>query len=139
MPCPVFSPTRVAAQSPQQLGRLPLIDAYEGMCTAQPDGYVPGGETLLKRCNHGYSNTSCSRYPAGEELSCLRYSILKRTADSLEVICIEEAAHEPRRWHVFEYLLQAADLRGVVPTECMRAQAIAFCQAYVRRLQSELN
>lgn len=139
MPCPVFLPTRVVQQPRHQLGRLPLIDEYTGTCTAHPDGFAPDPETLFRFCNHGYSQGSCPRYPLQDAVSCLRYTITARTCDVLEGICVEEAAHTPLRWHRFIYLLQAQDLKDDLPTECIRAQAIAFCQAYVRRLQSELN
>lgn len=137
MPCPVFCPTRVADRSLQLLGRLPLIDQYEGICTAHSEPYAPDQQTLFRYCNQGYSNGCCSRYPIHEEISCLRYSITRRTSEALQVICVEETAHEPRRWHHFEYLLQASDLKGEAPTECMRAQAIAFCQSYLRLLSEQ--
>jgi hypothetical protein len=115
-------------------GRLPLIDEYDGLCAAENVLYVPDRETLFRCCNHGYSQSSCPRFPPAEELSCLRYSVVRRTPDTLEIICVEEAEHEPLRWHKIEYLLEQSELRGDVPSECIRAQAIAFCQAYVRRL-----
>jgi hypothetical protein len=110
-----------------------------GTCTAHPDGYEPDPETLLRYCNHGYSQDCCPRYPL-QQAACLRYTITARSGDMLEGICVEETAHTPQRWHRFVYLLHLQDLQGDVPTECMRAQAIAFCQAYLRRLlQSEPN
>jgi hypothetical protein len=139
MPCPVFFPTRVAEQPAHQFGRLPLIDQYMGTCMARPDGYEPDSETLFRSCNHGYSQESCPRYPL-QQVACLRYTITARSSEVLEGICIEEDAHTPQRWHRFVYLLQMGDLQGDVPTECMRAQAIAFCEAYVRHLpRSESN
>lgn len=141
MPCPVFHPIRVVDQPLYRSGRFPLIDEYEGVCTAQSDSHIPDRETLFRSCNHGYCQASCSRFPEDQTIACLRYSVLRATAETLEIICVEEAEHEPRRWHRFEYLLEGAEVKGDVPTECIRAQAIAFCQAYVRRLpvRIELN
>src|ERR1700761_3358554 len=125
MPCPVFSPTRVVDDPLYRGGRLPLIDEYEGICTAQHESPGPNRETLFRFCNHGYSQGHCPRFPASEDTSCVRYSIASRTAYSLEVICVEEAHHEPQRWHKFEYLLDRSEMRGNIPTECIRAQAVA--------------
>lgn len=62
----------------------------------------------------------------------MRYSVLGRTPSTLKLVCVEEVDYEPKSWHRFEYLLDKAEVTGDVPTECIRAQAVAFCQAYVR-------
>ena len=136
MPCPVFRPTRVVDERIYTNGRLPLIDEYEGICTAPGGSLAPDRETLFRCCNHGYSHGACSRLPSQAKFSCMRYSVLSRTPHSLHIICVEEINHEPRQWHRLEYLIDQADLRldlqGCPPTECVRAQAVAFCRAYVR-------
>lgn len=139
MSCPAFCPTRVSDQPLYKSGRLPLIDQYEGFCMASGEAHVPDRETLFRCCNHGYSQNTCARFPAAETRSCLRYTVLRSTPDALEIMCVEECNHEPKHWRRLEYHLDSTQLRGDVSTDCMRAQAIAFCEAYLRRTRSEAN
>jgi hypothetical protein len=132
MPCPFFQPTREVHEPTYRSGRLPLIDEYDGICRATEQPYPPDRETLFRCCNHGYSTGTCLRIPADAGRSSIRYSILGRTPVSLEIICVEETNYEPQRWHKFEYLVETAEVKSDELTECIRAQAIAFCRAYIR-------
>jgi hypothetical protein len=136
MPCPVFYPTSQVSEPTRTGGRLPLINEYEGVCKADAEPYTPDPDTLFRCCNHGYSRGACSRIPLDAAQSSVRYSILGRRDASLQVMCVEETNHEPQKWHRFEYVVETAEVKCDSLTECMRAQAAAFCLAYVRRFPS---
>lgn len=132
MPCPVFYPIRESTERTRAGGRLPLIDEYAGFCMADGSSYTPDRDTLFRSCNHGYSQDACSRLPHESAQSCIRYSVVGRAPGLLEIVCVEESDYEPRRWHRLEYLVETAEIKGEAVTECIRAQAAAFCGSYVR-------
>jgi hypothetical protein len=133
MPCPAFHPTREVNERTRTGGRFPLINEYDGVCKVDGTPYTPDRDTLFRCCNHGYSGGACPRIPSEAAHSSLRYSILVRGKDSLQVMCVEETDYEPRKWHTFEYVVETAEVKCDALTDCMRAQAAAFCLAYVRR------
>src|ERR1700721_4187727 len=107
MSCPYFEPLTVVTDSGSINGRWPLIDRYEGRCLA-PDscGQVPF-PMRLDSCNHGYSCGACQRFPLTEDRSALRYTLLRRTSEQLEILCIEEHDDAPGRhttlFHAISY------------------------------------
>jgi hypothetical protein len=103
------------------------------VCQADEQPYTPDRDTLFRCCNHGYSHGACSRIPPEVAQSSVRYTILGRRGTSLQVMCVEEMNYEPHRWHKFEYSVDTAEVNCDALTECMRAQARAFCLAYIRR------
>lgn len=133
MPCPYFEPQRVAAHPEHTNARLPLIDEYEGLCHARVEPVAAPAALRFQSCNHGYSRGCCEFFPLDDTRSCLRYSVIASTATALDLICIEEEAYAPVRWHSVHYVLETGDLEpdpGEVP---MRAQALAFCRSYLAR------
>ena len=131
MPCPYFEPRERSSKSLRN-ARLPLIDEYKGMCHAragQPAA-VPA-EMIAGPCSHGYSRGTCSQYPADTKTAAMRYSVLRQSDETLDLVCIEEAGYAPVRWHALQYSKATGLLAPDVGGECMKAQAIAFCRSYL--------
>jgi hypothetical protein len=133
MPCPLFSPSRLRSPQTFEKVRLPLIEEYDGTCKTT-GAAVPEG-MLHACCNHGYARGICHQFPAQEERAAIRYTVVERTSDALELLCVEEARHEPVRWFKVEYLVSTGEVRGDWNSgdNCLRAQAEAFCRSYVAR------
>ena len=133
MPCPYFEPQRVVANSRYSNARLPLIHEYEGVCHAKAAPENAPEALRFRYCNHGYSRGACECFPAAETRSCLRYTVVRRTATILEFICVEEQDHAPLRWQTLEYVLASGELSPEIGELCMRAQALAFCRSYLKQ------
>jgi hypothetical protein len=87
----------------------------------------------LDSCNHGYSRGACQRFPLTEDRSALRYTLLRRTSEQLEILCIEEHDHAPGRHYALFYAISEATLASEACNEAVRAQATAFCRSYLAR------
>jgi hypothetical protein len=61
----------------------------------------------------------------------MRYSVLRQSDETLDLVCIEEAGYAPVRWHALQYSKATGLLAPDVGGECMKAQAIAFCRSYL--------
>lgn len=72
-------------------------------------------------------------FPAGEARSAYRYSITRRGAEVLELICVEECDHTPARWFPLQYQIAESAVSGASLNECMKAQARAFCVSYLKK------
>ena len=133
MPCPYFEPQQATHQPQHASARLPLLDEYDGLCHATEEAAAVPGDVRFRCCNHGYSRGFCQRLPALENLSGLRYSILRRTDALLEVLCIEEQDYAPLRWHSIQYFFEGGRIEPEPLNLCIRAQVLAFCRSYLKR------
>jgi hypothetical protein len=133
MPCPYFEPQSIASRPLSPNFRLPLIEEYNGRCHALSDSSQTPGPDCLQLCNHGNPKGQCEHFPPGEKRSCFRYSVVQRSATSLEVICVEEQDYAPLRWHSLQYNFAAGRLETEPADLCMQAQALAFCRSYLQR------
>lgn len=133
MPCPYFEPQRVASDPQHASARLPLLDEYDGLCHAVGAPLAIAVELRFRCCNHGYSRGCCDRFPASEVRSGLRYNVVRRTAASLEILCVEEQHYAPLRWHAVEYFFESERIEPEPADVCMRAQVLAFCRSYLKR------
>ena len=133
MPCPYFEPQRVAANRKSTSARLPLIDEYEGLCHAtEPCSNVPY-DVRFPCCNHGYSRGVCTLFPRTEESSCIRFDVVARSVDTLELLCIEERQYAPYHWNKLRYFIETGSIEPGVADTCTRAQVEAFCRSYLLR------
>ncbi len=136
MPCPFFEPFRIAAVPSHAEARLPLIDEYDGVCHALEPSTPAPAHLRFRCCNHGYSRGECTHLPAHQPFTALRYHVTQRTAEVLELLCIEEVEHRPGRLVRFTYLVAAASLEPADGDVCLRAQAAAFCRSYLQHFAS---
>jgi hypothetical protein len=130
MACPFFKPSHPVVTPRWVNGRLPLIDEYEGHCLAVLNDDAPAG-MRLDGCNRGYSRGVCEHFPASEQRSAFRYTVVRHTADALEVLCIEEQDHAPGRHYQLCYTINEARLAPDTVDEAVQAQALAFCRSYL--------
>jgi hypothetical protein len=133
MPCPYFEPREIVGNSRHANARLPLFQEYEGLCRAGSEPVEAPAELRFECCNHGYSKGSCARFPLGDARSSIRYSILRRTPVSLDLICIEEQNYAPQRWRPVQFFFETGRLEPELEDACVRAQAVAFCRSYLER------
>ena len=138
MPCPYFEPQKVVENSHHPNARLPLLQEYDGLCHAGSEPVQAPAELRFDCCNRGYSKGSCARFPLAEARSSMRYSILRRTSATLELICIEEQNYAPLRWRSVQFFLESKRLEPELDDACITAQAIAFCRSYLGRFSSWL-
>lgn len=133
MPCPYFEPLWPAGSPAYADARLPLIQEYDGSCHATDPISAAPSDLRFRCCNHGYSRGECSRFPQAEPLSALRYHVVRRTPDAVELLCIEEIDHRPGRHFRFVYDVRAALLQPTAVNQRLQAQALAFCRSYIQR------
>jgi len=133
MPCPYFEPQRVVAHPQHSKARLPLLDEYDGLCRAVPAVEQVPAERRFSCCNHGYSRGFCEHFPVIEARSAFRYTIVRHSADALEILCIEEQNYAPLRWHATQYFPETGRLEPEVADPCMRAQVLVLCRSYLER------
>ncbi len=133
MPCPLFEPVRAISHPQRSNARLPLIEEHDGVCHAASYPFAVPSDLRFRCCNHGYSANACQHLPAEEKRSALRYSVVTHTGDVLEVICVEEKDYAPVKWVRMQYVITTGLLEPRIEDACMKAQALAFCQSYLRR------
>jgi len=133
MPCPYFAPHHIVAQPQNANARLPLIDEYDGLCRAASEPIDAPVELRFRCCNHGYSRGCCERFPSGDARSSLRYDVVRKTQNMLELVCIEEQNYAPLRWRTIQYFLASERVEPELEDACTQAQAIAFCRSYLKR------
>jgi hypothetical protein len=131
MACPYFEPT-VPVQPPTLLNaRLPLIEEYQGICGACASRSL----VAFAPCNHGYPSGACVCYPAGERNRANRYSLARRTAESLEIVFVTECDHSPTSSRTLLYSISAGRIVTDGIDHCASAQAAAFCRSYLRKIR----
>ncbi|HEY1215258.1 MAG TPA: hypothetical protein VGE93_16635 [Bryobacteraceae bacterium] len=133
MPCPRFEPVTLVSDPQHANARLPLIDEYDGICHAGPEAIDAPAALRFRSCNHGNSAGVCQHFPAGETRSSFRYSVVSHEGHTLTVVCIEEQNYAPVRWHNIEYSVATGQIQTPLQDPSLRAQALAFCQSYLRR------
>lgn len=133
MPCPYFAPASPVPQLESTGGRLPLIDAFFGDCHAtEIPSPAPAG-ILIPCCNHGYSRAECPNFPAADDRSALRYSVVRRSPEFLDLVVIVERGYTPVTWQAVRYFIESGLLEPACPDICTQAQALAFSKAYLGR------
>jgi hypothetical protein len=130
MACPYFEP--IAPVQPPTLlnARLPLIEEYQGSCRACPSS----GAVAFATCNQGYPLGSCVCYPAEESNRANRYSLVQRTAESLEIVFVTEGDYTPIGSRTLLYSISAGRIVTDGVDHCASAQAAAFCRSYLRKI-----
>ncbi len=131
MPCPYFEPRNALVPPGQTNTRLPLIDEYDGLCHAASEPIEAPAELRFRCCNHGYSRGCCERFPSSEARSAVRYSVLRHSRNTLDLICIEEQNYAPLRSRTVRYFLTSERLEPELDDACIQAQAVAFCRSYL--------
>ncbi len=116
MACPFFEPRELLPPGFwTHRPRLPLGDAYSGLCHARGD---PSGEHQYELCNHGYARGLCEHFPASCSTDAVRFSVT--CEEPLRLVYILEKDHAP---------IEHGEL---APNSIVVSQACAFVASYLR-------
>jgi hypothetical protein len=132
MPCPYFYPLGqlVWPSAP----RLPLGDAYAGLCQADPATPADPDPAALKDCcNLGYARGRCTRFPATDGPDAVRFSVVQDAEGSIRIYWVREKNHRPFDHGPLEYSRAAEGFTGETVSTALRQQAHAYVASYLRR------
>ena len=125
MACPYFYPVARFQTSPWSVPpRLPLGDAFSGICRAPGSTIQPDEDRMRALCNLGYGRHGCEQFPPGSATDAIRFHVAK---DGGELINIQ---------YVFEkdcWPAERGDFDDNTADEILRRQAHAFLESYLRR------
>jgi hypothetical protein len=131
MPCPYFHPSVQLAWP--NAPRLPLGDAYNGRCEADPALPAdPDPVTLRDCCNLGYARGKCARFPDAAGPDAIRFAVTADTGGAIRIYWVRERDHEPFDYGPLEYSIE----RQAFTTHAAAAvvqQAQAYVASYLRR------
>jgi hypothetical protein len=123
VPCPYFLP--VAPRNETEWfrpPRSPLGVLHTGACHAT-SGPVAADATV---CNIGYARGQCPRFPEDAVADALRFSIVAKTDESIEVLYVFETAHLPIEQGRLRFSLATQTLTGAETRPVLKQQALAF-------------
>jgi hypothetical protein len=117
--------------------RLPLGDAYRGVCHAQPnDLFAPAESDQRDLCNCGYARDRCGRLPAGAP-DALRFSVIGDAGGRVRIIWVIEKDHSPLEFGTLEYAEGELAFENFSATPLLTAQAAAFVRSYLDRASKQ--
>lgn len=128
MACPFFDPQRrldPGAWTHQP--RLPLGDAYGGLCRAR-EPFSPEEAHQREFCNRGYARGVCEHFPASRAADAVRFSVAAENDGFLRIVYILEKDHAPLSYGEIELSDKACAPDPDLP---MR-QARAFAESYFK-------
>lgn len=112
---------------------MPLGNAYSGSCRAVAGQlHVPEQSHQREVCNRGYARGRCDRFPDGEAVDAVRFSVAAGEAGRLRLVYILEKDHAPSTHGSVEFSVKEdvfPDSRG---DELLASQARAFVESYLR-------
>jgi hypothetical protein len=135
MACPHFYPVKPRRQTGgSRSAMLPLGDAWEGYCRAEPDAaWNPDETTQLSLCNLGYARGSCARFPADDGPDAVRFTIAGDDDQALRLYYVLERDHHPLAHGPLEFSRAGKVLPGTAASEAVRRLAPAYVESYLRR------
>jgi hypothetical protein len=138
MPCPFFMPVeRLEATEWLHAPRLPLFDAYRGVCHSQPpDLFEPAESDQRDLCNCGYARNRCSRLPTGAP-DAVRFSVIGDACGRVRIIWVMEKDHSPVEFGTLEYADSKLSSQTFSATPLLTAQATAFIRSYLDRTSKQ--
>jgi hypothetical protein len=136
MACPYFHAVKPRGQTDNsRSAMLPLGDAWDGLCGANPDGpWEPDEITLLSICNMGYARGCCPRFPPGDGPDAARFTIAADTPETLRVYYVLERDHHPWSHGPLEFSRDGAPFAGTTAAESTLQLARAYVESYLRRI-----
>src|SRR5437879_1683236 len=132
MPCPYFHPAGQLAWP--NAPRLPLGDAYTGLCQAEPGSAIDPGLAALKDCcNLGYARGRCAHFPAGDGPDAVRFTVAREADGLIRIDWVREKDHHPFDHGPLEYSVANRSFTAADADEAVRQQAHASIESYLRR------
>jgi hypothetical protein len=124
MACPYFFPVARFETSPWSVPpRLPLGDAFSGLCRA-PGSVIQPDETQMRAvCNLGYGRHGCEQFPQTSSADCVRFHVANDQGELIDI----QYVFEKDCWPV-----EHGDASKLT-NETLRRQAGAFAESYLKR------
>jgi hypothetical protein len=136
MACPYFHAVKPRFQTDNsRSAMLPLGDAWDGACRANPDSpWEPDEITLLGFCNMGYARGCCPRFPADDGPDAARFTIAADTPETLRVYYVLERDHRPWSHGPLEFSRAGNAFLDPPAAESTVRLARAYVESYLRRI-----
>ena len=133
MACPYFQAVNPRRQTDtSRSAMLPLGDAWDGVCRANPDSPCEPDEiTLLSHCNMGYARGSCAHFPAGDGPDAARFTIAANGPDTLRVYYVLERDHHPWSHGPLEFSRTGVAVAGQSSKQSASEATVGLASAYV--------
>jgi hypothetical protein len=117
--------------------RLPLGDAYRGVCHARPhDLFDPAESDQRDLCNCGYARDRCGRLPA-DAPDAVRFSVIGDDGGRVRIIWVIEKDHSPVEFGTMDYADGELSSKRSSATPLLAAQATAFIHSYLDRASKQ--
>ena len=122
VPCPYFLPKEPLQETGWAIPpRAPLGVLCAGECHADGTPRLADHE----RCNFGYARGLCKRFPADAAVDAVRFMILARDGDLIQLRYICERDHAPQGHGTLSYNLLTHEFCGAEPGSVLSAQSRA--------------
>jgi hypothetical protein len=132
MPCPYFYPVGQLAWP--SAPKLPLGDAYAGLCHADPAIPVDPDPAALKDCcNLGYARGKCARFPLNGGPDAVRFTVVADADGTILIYWVREKNHRPFDHGPLAYSCAAEVFAAADLDAALRQQAHAYVASYLRR------
>jgi len=133
MACPYFFPVARFENQPWSVPpRLPLGDAFSGVCHA-PGNCVQPDETRMREvCNLGYGRHGCDQFPKTAAADSIRFHVAEDTGERIKLQYVFEKDCWPGDHGCFECSV-TQEFSALLGDEILRRQADAFLESYLRR------
>ena len=109
--------------------RLPLNDAFRGVCRAGEEPFEPPERSQRELCNCGYARGRCERFVPGAA-DAVRFSIKAERDGIVDLVWVLEREYAPAEHGSIEYSIAEGRANGA--GEVMAAQVRAFLSGYLR-------
>jgi hypothetical protein len=136
MACPYFQAVKPRRQTDRsRSAMLPLGDAWDGVCRANPDSPCEPDEiTLLSHCNMGYARGCCAHFPAGDGPDAARFTIAADGPETLRVYYVLERDHHPWSHGPLEFSRTGNAVGDQSISQGTLELARAYVESYLRRI-----
>ncbi|MGA2881212.1 MAG: hypothetical protein ABSG13_19860 [Bryobacteraceae bacterium] len=112
--------------------RLPLGDAFSGVCRAPGTIVQPEESQMREVCNLGYGRHGCGQFPGTSVADSIRFHVAKDQGELINIQYVFEKDCWPGERGTFDYTL-AREFSPHLADETLRRQAGAFIESYLKR------
>ncbi len=133
MACPYYYPVARFESSPWSVPpRLPLGDAFSGVCRAPGSIVQPDENRMREVCNAGTGHYGCEQFPPDAAADAIRFHIASDAGTLVQLQYVFEKDCWPTEHGTLEYDAERGIL-SLAADSVLGAQAKAFVESYLRR------
>ena len=133
MACPYFHPVARFESSPWSVPpRLPLGDAFSGVCRAPGTSVQPDETRMREVCNTGLGHHGCEHFPSDAAADAIRFHVAADAGALIQLQYVFEKDCWPAEHGKLEYSVTRGFSQAPVHA-ALHAQAQAFIDSYLRR------